>query len=336
MTNNPQPRGEIIIYKDRSGPELKVTIQNDSVWLTQLQIGDLFDVTSAAITKHIQNIYKQGELSRNRTTSKMEVVQIEGGREIKRKIDYYNLDMIISVGYRVNSSKATQFRVWATQKLRDLILKGYVIHEQRLKNYEGQLKELEQAKRIFQQAIENNHTEGYEKDLLSIITDYLGTWVILNQYDTGTLGFDNVTKKKAKYIDYEKALDSIERFRKRLNENKQATELFGREVSHKLPGILLGIQQAYGGKDLYNSLEEKAAHLFYFVIKDHPFVDGNKRIGSLLLLLFLVENHFLYNRKGDRKINDAALAALALLVAESKPDQKDTMIKLVVNLINKK
>jgi len=330
MTEPIQPKNQIIIYKDKTGPELKVNVHDQNVWLTQEQISKLFETDRSSITKHIKNIIKSGELKEKSNVQFLHIANSD------KPVKFYNLDFVISLGYRTNSKRATEFRIWATQKLRDLILKGYVIHEQRLKNYEGKLQELEQAKKIFQQALESRRTEGFEKDLLNIITDYLGTWVILNQYDSGTLGFDNVTKKKAKYITYEKALDSIERFRKRLNDNKQATELFGREVSHKLPGILLSIQQAYGGKDLYPSLEEKAAHLFYFVIKDHPFVDGNKRIGSLLLLLFLVENHFLYNRKGDRKINDAALAALALLVAESKPDQKDTMIKLVVNLINKK
>ncbi len=333
MSHNTQTKGEIIIYKEKGGPEIKVSLVDDTVWLSQAEMAELFGKDRDTISEHIQNIFKDGELKQNSVTRKFRATAQDGKQY---QTNYYNLDLIISIGYRVNSKRGTQFRIWATQKLRELILKGYVIHEQRLKAYEGKVKELEQAKGIFQQALESRRTEGYEKDLLNIITDYLGTWVILNQYDTGTLGFENVTKRKAKYISYDQALDSIERFRSRLTATKQATELFGREVSHKLPGILLSIQQAYAGKDLYLSLEEKAAHLFYFVIKDHPFVDGNKRIGSLLLLLFLVANHFLYNRKGDRKINDTALATLALLVAESKPDQKDTMIKLIVNLINKK
>ncbi len=332
MPNN----SEIIIYKATTGPELKVQLQDESVWLTQAQLAELFGKDLRTINEHIKNIYKEAELSQNRTIRKFRIVQIEGKRQVERSVEHYNLDLIISVGYRVNSKQGTQFRIWATQKLKELIIKGYTIHEQRLKVYEGKVKELEQAKRIFQQALESRRTEGYEKDLLNIITDYLNTWVILNQYDTGELEIENVTKKPAKYINIEKAVDSIDRFRKRLVSKNYATELFGRDTGHKLDGILKSVQQAFGGKDVYPSLEEKAAHLFYFIIKDHPFVDGNKRIGSLLLLLFLVENHFLYNRKGERKINDTALATLALLVAESKPDQKDVMVRLIVNLINKK
>jgi death-on-curing family protein len=330
MNDDSYSKGEITIYKDKEGPELKVQIQDQSVWLTQAQISELFQTDRSSITKHINNIIKSGELNEKSNVQFLHIAKSD------KPIKLYNLDFILSIGYRVNSKRATQFRIWATQKLRELILKGYVIHEQRLKVYEGKVKELESARKIFQQALESRRTEGYERDLLNIITDYLSTWVILNQYDKGELEIENVSKKQAKYIDYEQAADAIDRFRKRLVTTKNATDLFGRDTSHKLPSILESIKQSYGGKELYPSLEEKAAHLFYFIIKDHPFVDGNKRVGSLMLLLFLVANHYLYNRRGDRKINDAALAALALLVAESKPDQKDVMIRLIVNLINKK
>jgi death-on-curing family protein len=329
-------KGEMVIYKDAQGSELKVQLINETVWLTQAQMAELFDKNVPTVNEHIKNIYKTAELTENRTIRKFRIVQTEGKRQVERQVDHYNLDMIISVGYRVNSKRGTQFRIWATKKLRELILKGYVIHEQRLKVYEGKIKELESARRIFQQALETRRTEGYERDLLNIITDYLNTWVILNQYDKGELEIENVSKKAAKFVDHEKAVDAIERFRQRLMAQKQATDLFGRDTGHKLAGILESIKQSYARRELYPSLEEKAAHLFYFIIKDHPFVDGNKRVASLLFLLFLVENHYLYNRKGDRKINDAALAALALLVAESKPDQKDTMVRLIINLINKK
>jgi death-on-curing family protein len=326
-------KGEIIIYKSIDGPELKVKLINDTVWLNLDEMTSLFDRDKSVISRHIKNIFKEGELSRNSVVANFATTAADGKTY---KVDFYNLDVIISVGYRVNSKRGTQFRIWATQKLRELILKGYVIHEQRLKVYEGKIKELESARRIFQQALETRRTEGYERDLLNIITDYLNTWVILNQYDKGELEIENVSKKAAKFVDHEKAVDAIERFRQRLVSQKQATDLFGRDTGHKLAGILESIKQSYARRELYPSLEEKAAHLFYFIIKDHPFVDGNKRVASLLFLLFLVENHYLYNRKGDRKINDAALAALALLVAESKPDQKETMVRLIINLINKK
>ncbi|MGE5297833.1 MAG: RhuM family protein [Acidobacteriaceae bacterium] len=326
-------RGEIIIYKDKDGPELKVKISDETVWLTQAQIAGLFGTQRAAITKHLKNIFKSGELGEKSVSS---ILEHTASDNKIYKVKYYNLDAIISVGYRVNSSRATQFRVWATQKLRELLLKGFVIHEQRLKQYEGKIRELSEAERIFRQALESRRTEGYEKDLLNIITDYLNTWSILNDYDAGNLELDKVSKKQATYLEYDKAKDAILRFKERLIQSGQASDLFGREVSNKLSAILASIKQTIASKDAYASVEEKAAHLFYFIVKDHPFVDGNKRIGCLLLLLFMIENHILYNRRGERKFNEQALAALALLVAESKPAQKDVMAKLIVNLINKK
>jgi prophage maintenance system killer protein len=265
-------KGEIIIYKSIDGPELKVKLINDTVWLNLDEMTSLFDRDKSVISRHIKNIFKEGELSRNSVVANFATTAADGKTY---KVDFYNLDVIISVGYRVNSKRGTQFRIWATQKLRELILKGYVIHEQRLKVYEGKIKELESARRIFQQALETRRTEGYERDLLNIITDYLNTWVILNQYDKGELEIENVSKKAAKFVDHEKAVDAIERFRQRLVSQKQATDLFGRDTGHKLAGILESIKQSYARRELYPSLEEKAAHLFYFIIKDHPFVDGN-------------------------------------------------------------
>jgi prophage maintenance system killer protein len=326
----------IIIYKVDNRPELKIRVTGDTVWMNQAQIADLFGVNTPAVAKHIKNVFLAKELAQNRTVSKMEIVQKEGKRQVRRVVDFYNLDMIISVGYRVNSSRATQFRVWATEKLKELMIKGYAIHEQRLKAYEAKVKELEQAKRIFAQALESRRTEGYEKDLLNIITDYLDTWIVLNQFDAGKVEIDHVSQKEARYLGYEDVKKTIESFKQRLKGNKTASDLFGKEVGSKLEAIIGNIRQSLNGREIYPSIEEKAAHLFYFVIKDHPFVDGNKRIGSLLLLLFLIENHCLYNKRGDRVINDSALTALALLVAESKPEQKDTMVRLVANLIGRK
>lgn len=336
-TNNKKPKGEIIIYKAPEGPEVQVKLDNETVWLTQNKIATLFGTQKAAISKHIKNIYKTDELSQKATVSKMETVQIEGNRQIKRNIEYYNLDMIISVGYRVNSQRATQFRIWATQRLRDYIVKGYALNEKRLKDSQiTKLKELETAHKLIQQALESKRSEGYERELLHIINDYADTWFILNLYDHQKLAIEDVSLKTGVRLEYDNVVKNIVRFRNRLMAQKQATNLFGVEVSHKLSSILGSIDQTYGGKSLYKSIEERAAHLLYFVIKDHPFVDGNKRIGSLLFLLYLVQNHIFYNRRGERKINDTALVALALLIAESRPAQKDVMVRLIVNLINKK
>ena len=337
MKNQEKPKGEIIIYKAAEGPELQVKLQDETIWLNLNQIAKLFGTQKATISKHIKNIYKTAELSQNRTVSILETVQTEGGREIKRQIEFYSLDMIISIGYRVNSQRATQFRIWATQRLRDYIIKGFVIDEKRLPEaHITKLKELETAHKLIQQALESKRSEGYERELLNIISDYANTWFVLNLYDEEKLKIENVSEKKSRGLEYDEVIKTIKRFRARLQQQKQATDLFGVEVSHKLSSVIGSIEQTFGGKSLYKSLEEKAAHLLYFVIKDHPFVDGNKRIGSLLFLVYLIQNHIFYNRRGERKINDTALVALALLIAESKPAQKDIMIRLVVNLINKK
>ena len=329
--------GEIIIFKAQDGPELKITLERETVWLTQIQISDLFGTGRAAISKHIKNIYNSSELSQDRTVSKMETVQMEGGRAIKRQVEYYNLDMVLSIGYRVNSKRATQFRIWATQRLKDYLLKGYAVNEKRLKEeHDLKLKELEQTTHLFYNVLESRRAEGYEKDLLQIITDYAHTWAVLNKFDKDELLLEGLTKKTSTVLEYEQAINYIEKFKKRLALKKEAGSLFGQEVGGKFKSVLGSIYQTFGGKELYGSVEEKAAHLLYFAIKDHPFADGNKRIGSLMFLLFLVENGSLMSRRGERKINDNALAALALLIAESRPQQKDIMVKLVVNLINKR
>jgi prophage maintenance system killer protein len=336
MENTTENKGEIVIYKADSGPELLVKLENETIWLSQAQMARLFDRDTDTIGDHIQSIYKTAELSQNQTTGKFPVVQTEGKKQVRRDITFYNLDMIISVGYRVNSKRGTQFRIWATKHLRDYLLKGYLINEKRLKeNEEVKLKELQQAVGLMQQALEVKRLEGYEKDLLNIITDYANTWLTLYKFDTGNLDLSG-KKSSVTHLDYEKVKKSIERFKVRLMKDKEASELFGSEVSEKLLSLLGNVRQSLGGKDVYPTLEEKAAHILYFAVKDHPFVDGNKRIGALLFILFLVENHFLINKKGERKINDSALTALTLLIAESKPTQKHVMVKLIVNLINKK
>jgi death-on-curing family protein len=333
---NQENKGEIVIYKEGGAPEIEVNVVDETVWLTQAQMAELFGRDRNTIGDHIQNVFKTAELSQNRTTRKFRVVQSEGKRSIERDLEHYNLDMIISVGYRVNSKRGTQFRIWATQRLKDYILKGFVVNEKRLKqNEEVKLKELQQAIGLMQQALEAKKFEGYEKQLLSIITDYANTWLTFYQYDSGKLDLQG-NKKDATYLDYDKIKKSIERFKTRLMSVKEASDLFGQEVSEKLLSLLGNVKQSLGGEDVYPTLEEKAAHLLYFAVKNHPFVDGNKRIGALLFILFLIENRFLLNKKGERKINDSALTALTLLVAESKPSQKDVMIKLIVNLINKK
>lgn len=324
-------KGEIVIYKAQDGPELRVDLHDDTIWLTQGEIGVLFDTDRSSITKHIKNLIKSGELDQKSNVQNLHIANSD------KPVQFYSLDMILSIGYRVNSKRATQFRIWATQKLRDYLLKGYLINDKRLKeNHELKLKELQQAVGLMQQALEVKKLEGYEKELLRIITDYTNTWITLNQFDSGNLSLDEVSRRTVKYLDYEQVKKAIERFKARLLKDEEGSDLFGSEVNKKLAQVLGSIGHAFGGKDLYPSLDEKAAHLLYFAVKDHPFVDGNKRIGALLFLLFLISNNYMLNKKGEKKINDSALTALTLLVASSKPDQKDVMVKLIVNLINKR
>lgn len=330
-------KGEIIIYKAPEGPELRVQMDGETVWLSQAQMAVLFQKNVPTINEHIKNIFKEAELSQNSVIRNFRITARDGKTY---QVKYYNLDMIISVGYRVSSKRGTQFRIWATQRLRDYLLQGYAVNKNRLdqlkQEHNSQLKELQQTVKLFQNVIEARRTEGYEKEFLNIIVDYANTWTVLHEYDEGKLGITDVSKKLAKPLDHAEVQKTIVRFKQRLAVKKEVSSLFGQEVGGKLEAVLGSIYQTYGGKELYPSLEEKAAHLLYFAIKDHPFVDGNKRIGCLLFLLFLIENNYLNNKRGERKVNDTALVALALLVAESKPVQKDVMVKLVVNLINRK
>ena len=323
---------QLVVYNDIKGIEIKFRYFRESFWMTQKEIAQLFGADRSVITKHLRNIFKTAELSEKTVCAKIAHTASDGK---VYQTQYYNLDAIIAVGYRVNSKRATKFRIWATDRLRDYVLKGYVINKKRLEKGQVAIKELEEANKLFRRALNSRLLSGQEKGLLKVITDYTNTWILLSKYDKGQLEIEKVTRKAPRVLDYEDAKESIRRLKNRLLRNKQATEIFGREIGNKLQSILGSLQQTYGKKPLYNSVEEQAAHLLYLVIKDHPFVDGNKRIGSLLFLLYLIENNCLISRSGERKIEDNALTALALLVAESDPKQKDTIVKLIVNLIIK-
>lgn len=331
-------KGEIVIFRAERGLELQVQMKGDTVWLSQLEMATLFQKDVRTINEHVKNIYKEAELSQNQTIRKFRIVQSEGSKQVERLVNFYNLDVVISVGYRVKSRRGTEFRIWATNRLRDYLVKGYAINEKRLKEeHDVKMKELEKTAGLFQSVLESKRADGYEKDLLKIITDYAHTWALLNKYDKGELSIEGVTKKTPKNLEHADLKDTIEIFKQRLVVKKEAGSLFGQEVGDKFKAVLGNINQTYGGKLLYPTVEERAAHLLYFLVKDHPFSDGNKRIGALIFMVYLVQCNSLYSVKtGERKINDNALAALTLLVAESHPKSKDVMVKLIVNLINGK
>ena len=328
-----QPQN-IVIYKDAHGNvELRADIVKETIWATQAQIAGLFGTKRPAITKHLNNIFKSGELARDSVCSILEHTAQDGKTY---STQYYNLDAILSVGYRVNSRQATQFRIWATKTLRDYILKGYVLNAKRLKeSQQTGVKELEKTLGFIQDAIKRRQLDQTEIDgLLSVINGYANAWLLLQKYDEGKLTIQKGKGREKKRFEYSFVRPAIDELKSKLVSKHEASALFGNERDGAFSGILSTLYQTFGDKELYSSLEEKAAHLLYFVIKDHPFSDGNKRIGSFLFVLFLDQNRILYRAKDERKISDNALVALALLVAESKPAEKENLIALITNLIS--
>ncbi len=329
MNDKEFKKGEIVIYRTPEGPEIQVKLDKDSVWLDAHLIAKLFDVNRPAIVKHINNIYKTGELEKKSTCSILEQVAADGKI---RKMNLYNLDMIISVGYRVNSKRATQFRIWATKTLKEHLVKGFTINEKRLLQAENQLRDLQNTIAFLQEKSGHELLANQTSEILNLLSLYAKTLTLLEQYDKEKL--HAAKKTKSKYVlQYDEAKKIIETIKKELIAKKEASDLFGKEIENKLKGIIGNIYQTFGGKELYASLEEKAAHLLYFIVKDHPFVDGNKRIASFLFVYFLDKNNFLYRKNGEKKINDNALTALTLLIAVSNPAEKEKLIKIITNLI---
>jgi len=326
-------KGEVIIYKSKDGPQLEVRLEENTVWLTQKQMALLFDKGVPTINEHIKNIYKERELLPDSTIRKFRIVQLEGGRQVERDVDFYNLDVIISVGYRVKSLRGTQFRIWATKKLKEYLVKGYTINEKRLLQAHNQLKDLQNTISFLQKKAQHELLVGQEQEILNLLSSYSRTLNLLEQYDKEKLTLSK--KVKSKFIlKYDEARVIIDKVKRDLIAKKEASELFGQEIGDRFQAILGSICQTFGSKELYPSLEEKAAHLLYFVIKDHPFVDGNKRIGSFLFVYYLDKNNFLYRKTGEKKISDNTLTTLALLIAISDPKEKEKMIKITTNLIS--
>lgn len=320
----------IIIYKSKDGPELEVHLKDGNLWLTQAQIAELFGTQRPAITKHLNNIFKSGELEENSVSSILEHTASDG-KVYKTK--FYNLDAIISVGYRVNSIRATQFRIWATKVLKQYLDKGYAINKKKLLSAEKNLNELKTVIEFLKEKSSDEVLIGQEQELLAFLSDYSKSLSMLENYDKDKLSINRKTREKYK-ITYKDACNIIQRLKEKLMQRNEASNLFGIEIDDKFKAVIGNIYQTFGSKELYKSLEEKAAHLLYFTIKDHPFSDGNKRIGSILFIYYLEKNNFLYKESGEKKINDNALTALALLIAISNPDEKDKMIKIITNLLS--
>ena len=326
-------KSEIIIYQaDNGKTEIKVKFDNETVWLNQYQLEELFETDRTSITKHISNIYKTEELDRNLTCAKIAQVQVEGNRTVTRKVNFYNLDLIIAVGYRVNSKRGTQFRMWANNILKEYLVKGFSINKQRLVQQNKQLKELQDSVRILGNTLNYKTLSNDESiGLLKIISDYAYALDILDQYDYQSLEIKNTSGKEKYQLTYEEAVNQI-MLTKKAHGN---SDLFGHEKDDSFRSSVATIYQTFGGVDLYPSIEEKAANLLYFITKNHSFSDGNKRIAAFLFLFFLERNGILFDSEGNKRIADNTLVALTLMIAVSKPDEKDTMTKVIVNLINK-
>jgi prophage maintenance system killer protein len=323
-------KGEIIMYQTPDGAtNLDVRLVNETIWLTQAQMINLFDSSKANISEHIKHIYLTRELEKLATVRKLRTVRFEGKREVYRELDYYNLDMIIAVGYRVNTKMGTQFRIWANRVLKEYIIRGYVV-DHRVKV--EQLEDLKRTVKLLSNVIDNNSLSANEATgLLKVITDYTYALDTLDRYDYQTLEINETTQEDFFRATYEDAMGAIDTLRKKFGSG----DLFGNEKDQSFQSSINTIYQTFDSKDLYPSVEEKAAMLLYLVVKNHSFTDGNKRIAAFLFLWFLEKNSILYKPNGLRLIENNALVALTLMIAESRAEEKDIMTKVVVNLINR-
>ncbi len=322
------------IYKAVRGEVIfNVDADNETIWATQEQIAQLFDVTIPNINMHLKRIYAENELEENRTIKKNLIVRTEGKRQVRREVNFYNLDAIISVGYRVNSKKATDFRIWATKTLHQYVVDGVAVNEHRLKQLsDKKLKNVENMMGVVRRLIARQELDAGEANgVLEVISKYAGSFQALKEYDDGFIDLSSVNDKKVKQkqLTADACVGVIEELRKSVN----GGDLFGKKRDDSFDGALASIYQSFGGKELYPSVAEKAANLLYFVIKDHPFYDGNKRIGSLLFIVFLTINDCHLTENGETKISDRALTALALLIAESEPSEKELIVSLTRKLL---
>jgi len=326
-TYQESPTGEVVVYKAADGAVgVDVRLDLETVWLTQRQMAEVFDTTPENVLMHLQNVFADDELEAAATTKDFLVVRSEGGRQVRRRIRHYDLNAIISVGCRVNSRQAVRFRQWATRTLREHLVRGYTLNEQRLA--ERGLREARDTLDLLARTLQNQApVDDTGRAVLDLISGYADTWRLFLEYDEDRIEIPAGAKPSTSALEYDRAVKVIAEFRQDLAARGETTSLFGVEREGMLEGILGSIEQTMFGQPLYKSREEKAANLLYFLVKDHPFTDGNKRIGSLLFLLYLRQEGV------DHPLNPQALTALTLLIAESAPRGKDLMIRLVANLL---
>lgn len=326
MTSHNPPDTSLAVFTADGGFSVDVRLDAETVWLTQKQLSNLFDVDVRTVNEHLNNIFDQNELDRGPTIRKFQIVRTEGKRRVSRDVQHYNLDAILSVGYRVNSKRGTQFRIWATGVLRDNLIKGYALNPPRIQ--QRGVSELQQAIDLLAGtlAAENlTTTEG--RAVLDVIQGYARSWRLLLAYDEESLAALSPGHTRPKSLSVSQSRKAVAALKETLKATGTATNLFGLERGDQFDAIITGLGQEVFGQVLYPTVETRAAHLLYFIIKDHPFSDGNKRIGSFLFINYLAA-HKLHNRIGDN-----TLVALALMTAQSAPDQKDLMIRLITHLI---
>lgn len=326
--NKDELDNKIVIYQTEDGKtQLDVKLENETVWLTQAQMTELFQTTKQNISLHINNIFKEGELDSKATVKEYLTVQHEGKRTVRRKVKYYDLDVIISVGYRVKSIRGARFRQWATSVLRDYLIKGYAINQRiREENYQQMVQLVRSMARMVKL---QDLSKEVRNALLDVVVDYTFALDRLDDYDYQRLSIPESSTEEKFHATYEGAMKVLAELREKFG----GSGLFANEKDDSFKSSIGQIYQTFGGQDLYPTVEEKAAMLLYLVTKNHSFSDGNKRIAATLFLWFMNENGILYGDMHNKRIDDATLVALTLLIAESRPEEKDTMIKVVVNLI---
>ncbi len=322
----------IQLYQSTDGSvQLHVTFEHDTFWLSQSQMGELFETSNDNISLHLKNIYQDGELQEAATTEDFSVVRQEGNRQVKRQLKHYSLDAVISVGYRVSSARATQFRIWATNTLKQHLVQGYTLNQQRLQERGI---EFEQALQLLSQTLENQQLVSADGAVvLSVVSEYARSWSLLQAYDEQSLSEQSSKQSAMHALDLDSVMIAINELKQNLMAKGEATELFGQLRGNGLASAIATIEQGFGDEFFYPNIASRAAHLLYFVIKNHPLADGNKRTGSFLFLWYLRINQSFLAKPVDALVNDNTLVALALLVAESKPEQKELIIRLIQQFI---